>query len=199
MKDHPRLIALLECAPPCSYELKFATFGCKGTTIFQHTQTNRNFLADFRFTAFYFQFHTITPSRNFTRLKHTQTRYVRGVRSCNQSSQALCSWTSTPKRLHTYARRSISKQTCAQLPHWQSSVRHEIHKTRARDCSLVSGILTKSVSLSFRLSVHNLTNIFLYFRRKSHGCVRVRTRNYFLYFYILSVYYWNSAAYLYKT
>ena len=68
--------------------------------------------------------------------------------------------------------------------------RHKIHETRARDCSLVSGILTKIVSLLFfPNSVHNLTNIFLYFRRKSHGCVRVRTRNYFLYFYIINVYY----------
>lgn len=40
-KDHPRLIALSDCARPCSYERKFATFECKGTTFFSHTQENR--------------------------------------------------------------------------------------------------------------------------------------------------------------
>ena len=111
-----------------------------------------NFIADFRFTAFCLQFHTITPSRNLTRSKRTQTHYV---------------------RMHT---------------HQRSACR-----------SLDSGILTKSVSLLFSNSAHNLTNIFLYFPDFTHGCVRVRTRNYFFYFYILNVYYWNSAAYLYET
>lgn len=141
-KDRSRLIVLSDCARPLSYERKFATFGCKGTTNFPHTQENRQFYCRFSIYGVLF-----AVSYNYT---------LAQFHSLKMHANAL--------RVYVYA-------------------------STQRVCSLASGILTKSVSLLFSNSVHNLTNIFLYFRRKSHGCVRVRTRNYFLYFYIISIYY----------
>lgn len=142
--------------------------------------------------AFYLQFHIITPLRNFTRLKRTQTRYALRFRHSSLVypiiTIALLVNLNAKAPAHIRAKVNIKADVHTITAMWIVR-RHEIHKPRARAYSLDSGIMTRNVSLSFSHSVHNLTNIFLYFRRKSHGCVRVRTRNYFLYFYILSVYY----------
>lgn len=90
-KDRPRLIVLSDCARPCSYERNLATFGCKGTTIFPHTQINRQKYCRFSICGVFFSFlYNYTPA-TFHALKTHANHLHDIVRSCTQSSQQLCS------------------------------------------------------------------------------------------------------------
>ena len=162
---------------------------CKGTAFFPYTQTNSQKYCRFSIYRVLFPIsYNYTPAQ-FHALK-THANALRARRALVHPIIASTLLVNLHAKTSAYIRAEVNiKADVRTVAAVRIVRRYEIHKPRARDCSLVSGILTKSVSLSFCHFVHNLTNIFLYFRRKSHGCVRVRTRNYFLYFYIISIYY----------
>ena len=181
-KDRPRLIVLSDCAARVRVNENSQLSSAKVLHIF-YIRKKLSILLPIcvlpRFLSFVIhyiilQFHALKTHANALRAR---TRTL--VQPIIASTLLVNLNAKTPTYIRAEVNIKADVRTVAAM--WIVR-RHKINKPRTRACSLVSGMMTKVVTM-FINSVHNLTNIFLYFRRKTHGCVRVRTRNYFLHSY----------------